>query len=680
MKRGKNMFKITSAFEFRKYQYDALQRAKENENCIICLPTGTGKTLVGLMYACYLLNEKNVQRILILEPTRFLVNQIANYYKKNSNIPTEMIYGVIPKEKRVNLWNKGKIIVTTPQTAFNDKEYLNFDAIIVDECHHTTGEHAYAKLMREYDFRYKLGLSATIPKNKEDEIKQYIGEIFSWPWSHPDVKKYVPEWYGEVYDSEFDNHYKAVYEKIMKIRKSLEGTPLVGLCSIAIRMLCRDGAIALKETLEKENKISALLKEEIYDDLLKCGEMHKLEQMEKIINQHDFDKAIVFVDRVILARRLFEKFSELNPVLLLGRIHSSEDAQKKAVRDAADKKVKLVISTSAGEEGIDLPSADLLIVWSNTVSVVRFIQRTGRIMRKSKDFPDKLKIATYIATPDTPDYDALWHGLCAAANAGVEVPGIEIESLSKGLVIERVNYFLQSNPTSIRDIANALNIEIERANKWLKENVNRGKIFYFYLFPYDPIRKAKAIRNFMNGIFDEYLLPELMAYNEKILGGVFNKKFEDIDELKRWVESGPKHDMIEFFTNFVLNRFTVNDRIYALEEDVTLILSDYSDYFKVPPDFRFKVSYGFSSKNRSEYYAYGTSDEIFEKIKDQVLAYARAGRKVFLHFSAWGIYSGANIRYDGLYSEDTLKLIVKNAGWICWNIRKMNEIISGKND
>jgi len=32
----------------------------------------------------------------------------------------------------------------------------------------------------------------------------------------------------------------------------------------------------------------------------------------------------------------------------------------------------------------------------------------------------------------------------------------------------------------------------------------------------------------MNGIFDECLLPELMAYNEKILGDVFNEK----DKLK----------------------------------------------------------------------------------------------------------------------------------------------------
>ncbi|MEM2900348.1 MAG: DEAD/DEAH box helicase family protein, partial [Thermoplasmata archaeon] len=141
------MFKITRDIEVRKYQKDALQKAIESKRCIICLPTGTGKTLVGLMYACYLLNEKEVRKILILEPTRFLVTQVTDYYIENSNIETKMLYGTTPRDERITQWRKGKVVVTTPQTAFNDIDHLNFDAIIVDECHHTTGEHAYAKLM-----------------------------------------------------------------------------------------------------------------------------------------------------------------------------------------------------------------------------------------------------------------------------------------------------------------------------------------------------------------------------------------------------------------------------------------------------------------------------------------------------------------------------------------------------
>jgi len=650
----------------RKYQYDALEKAKER-NCIICLPTGGGKTLVGLMYACYLLNEKKAGRVLILEPTRFLVTQTAEYYKKNSDIPTTMLCGTIPKEERIKLWNNGKVVVTTPQTAYNDKECLDFDAVIIDECHHTTGDHAYAKLMQGHNFTYKLGLSATIPRNREEEIKRYIGDVFTWSLSHPEIKEYIPEWYGEVYDSGFDEKYQAVYNRIMEIRKSFEGSSAEGLCSTAIRMLCRDGAIALRETLEKENMISTLLKEELYDALLKCDDAHKLEAMKKILAQHEFNKAIVFVDRVILARILSESFKDLNPVQILGKMYSSEDAQNKAVNDASDRGVKLVISTSAGEEGVNLPSADLLIVWSNTVSVVRFIQRTGRLLRRSDESPETLKIAAYISTPDTPDYDALWHGICAAAEAGVEVPGIDKEALSRGLVIERVSHYLEFNPRPYMDIVKDLNIRKKDADSWLKENVNRGKVFYFYLFPFDPEKKAKAIRNIKEGNFDDDLLDDLEGFNKSFRKWGINLSPE---RFVHWIRDecyGSKR--IAIFLNYVCSRVTRENRTYALQDEASIVLNDYSEFFAVPPDFSFTLSYGFSNK-KNEHEVYGTPDKIVAEVLDAIVE-----KKVYLHFSSRGLYAGSKVDYSGIYSKDALKLIIKNAGWICWRIKRMNEII-----
>ena len=122
------MFRITNEnLKPRKYQLDALEKAKKG-NAVICLPTGTGKTLVGLMWACHLLNERKAKRILVLEPSRFLVNQISDYYAKNSNIKVEKLYGTTPKEDRAKLWDKGDVVVTTPQTAFNDINWLDFDA------------------------------------------------------------------------------------------------------------------------------------------------------------------------------------------------------------------------------------------------------------------------------------------------------------------------------------------------------------------------------------------------------------------------------------------------------------------------------------------------------------------------------------------------------------------------
>lgn len=161
----------------RKYQQVAMGWALSKESAVICLPTCTGKTLVGCIWSCELLNSGQVKRILIIEPSRFLVEQVHAYYNEQTNIPTEKLYGTTSAEERPDKWQEEVAIVTTPHTAFNDLDHLDFEAVVVDKCHHTTGDHAFAKLMRSYTFARKLGLSATIPRRKEREITAMVGEV-----------------------------------------------------------------------------------------------------------------------------------------------------------------------------------------------------------------------------------------------------------------------------------------------------------------------------------------------------------------------------------------------------------------------------------------------------------------------------------------------------------------------
>jgi len=449
----------------------------------------------------------------------------------------------------------------------------------------------------------------------------------------------------------------------------LKGSPLKGLYTLSMRILSRDGALALKETLEKENIISKLLRPIVYNDIINLGNenLHKLSSMKNILDQHDFEKAIVFVDRVVIAKRLYEEFKDLNPVLILGKIHSTTQQQEDALKEAQKENVKLIISTSAGEEGLDLPSADLLIIWSNTLNIVRFIQRMGRIMRKNKKFPDKPKVVTYIATPDTPDYDALYYGLEAAAKAGVEIPGIDTSSLFKGTLYERVANLLQTNPATIEDISQALNIDIKRAKKWIGEVSNKGRVFYFYLFPFDPIKKACAIKKAIyEKSLDDYIVNDVINFFKKswLMRDFPYTKFID------WISNEYQNERIALFINYLYNQLTIENRIYSLTIDIPIILMDYSQYFNVPDDFRFSVSYRFSINDKSEYNVNGNVEEIFNILREKVV-----GKKVYFNFSSYGYYSNCKISYDSVYNEDTLKLVIMNAGWICWSIKNANEII-----
>jgi len=247
----------------RSYQEDAATWAGERDNAVVCLPTGSGKTLVGCMWACDVLAEPDVDRLLVLEPSRFLVEQVYEYLTTQTTIDAQRLYGTTPPQQRQTQWDNATAVVTTPQTAFNDRGALSFDAAIIDECHHTTGQHAFAQLVRAYRFDRMLGLSATVPASKEAEITSLVGTIRRWSW-HDLPDAHVPDWFGEVYDTPYPEPYETAVKILTDHRCELDGSHVAGLPSLGIRMLCRDGALALTETLEADTKMGTLLG----DDLL----------------------------------------------------------------------------------------------------------------------------------------------------------------------------------------------------------------------------------------------------------------------------------------------------------------------------------------------------------------------------------------------------------------------------
>ena len=70
------------------------------------------------------------------------------------NIDPESILrytGETPPDKRIEIWNKGRILMATPQVIRNDATNgrISLDdvsLIIFDEAHHATGNHAYAQV------------------------------------------------------------------------------------------------------------------------------------------------------------------------------------------------------------------------------------------------------------------------------------------------------------------------------------------------------------------------------------------------------------------------------------------------------------------------------------------------------------------------------------------------------
>ncbi len=513
----------------RDYQIEAVEWALERKGAVVVMPTGSGKTLIAVLWAKKLLETGEAKRILFLEPTRIMVEQTAKYIRNVLGIEAIPIHGVYPRRKRVELWRKALIAVATPETALSDHEIVveqGFDSVVVDECHHTTGKDAYAEFMKKTRFKRRLGLTAYIPRSRWDEIKGYIGEIRVWSWEDERIKKYVPPWIGEIYEAELNDAEKKVLDVLEETRMNYAGR-LRGLVNTAIRWFVRDGALALKESLEKETSLAGILShvKPLLEDP-RVRPLHKLDALKRILRDHEgFDKAIVFVDRVIVARALVEELSEYSPVAIYGRAKMKTDV-KTVLEKACSPDTRVIVSTSAGEEGIDLPEADLLVIWSNVASPIRFIQRHGRILRLVG--AKGLKFVAYIVTPDTPDMDSLLDSLEVARKAGVDVPVDQevLESLWRRTTRSRIIALLEGRPMPAEWISEIANMPIDLVHKALRKLEEKALVFYIYTHLGKTYALPQDIE-VINEQYQEYLTPnkELKA---KIKPYIENKELKAV--------------------------------------------------------------------------------------------------------------------------------------------------------
>lgn len=149
----------------RPYQLAALGRVKA-ANTIVCIPTGTGKTLIATMAIDHFLADRpgadvRARRAMFLVPTRVLVTQQAARCR-------EFCAGVVRVAELSGMelegWSSPQwracleshdILVGTPEVfrhALVDTGAITvtaFSLIVFDECHHTTGNSPMASICRD---------------------------------------------------------------------------------------------------------------------------------------------------------------------------------------------------------------------------------------------------------------------------------------------------------------------------------------------------------------------------------------------------------------------------------------------------------------------------------------------------------------------------------------------------
>ena len=472
-----------NSIEYRDYQISLANQAKQ-ENCLVVLPTGLGKTTVALQVIAEYLS-KGTGGVLFLAPTRVLANQHYEFLKNNLTIEDiALVTGEDLITKRKKLWINS-VICATPEITKNDLDRQivsqeQFNLVIIDEAHRTIGDYAYSGIAERFassNVRI-MGLTATLPseKDKAEEIISTlkISSIAQKTEDSPDVKPYIQETKTEWINVELPPEMKHIQTLIKKaleeryhelkrngvnVTETRSLSQLLRLRDYVLRQNRRSAkplftairihyALSIFEShgitsflrfCDRTSKKKGVGVRDLFENdqnftqailLAKAAQEKGIEHSKipklKEILQSIKGKALIFTSYRDSVEVIHQKLTEMgiSAGFLIGKAGETGLKQKKqieTVQNFRDGLFQVLIATRVGEEGLDIAEVNHVIFYDNVPSSIRYIQRRGRTGRK-----DAGKLIVLIAK-DTIDETYYWIGkrkMTSAKNMGEKMSKI----------------------------------------------------------------------------------------------------------------------------------------------------------------------------------------------------------------------------------------------------------------
>jgi superfamily II DNA or RNA helicase len=167
----------------RDYQLEGASRALKFKNCTEEISTSGGKTLIAFMIFKYLFDVKNKPKMLYIVPNVNLVTQTEEKFYEyedgcgnRPNWKSDCAFGGARSKDGA----KYDIVFGTYQTLSkkSDEYFEQFNAVCVDECHHSKAASIKNILIKCYNAEYKFGLTGTLPEEDSYDsftIQSYLG-------------------------------------------------------------------------------------------------------------------------------------------------------------------------------------------------------------------------------------------------------------------------------------------------------------------------------------------------------------------------------------------------------------------------------------------------------------------------------------------------------------------------
>lgn len=364
LKPFQSKIELHKEFSLKDYQQEALDAWEMNKyKGIIVLPTGTGKTYIGIAAIA-----KLKVPTMIVVPTLELMDQWYAKIKEHFKVNVGRFGG---GRKEIET-----ITVVTYDSAYINAEILGdkFPLIIFDEVHHLPSE-GFRQIALLSAAIYRMGLTAT--PEREDGLHELlpslVGDIV-YRRSVIEMKgKYVSPFELVRYYVELDDDEREKYEKLRDKFKSFfeeRGIKLESLEDFYKLILQSGKDKKAREALIAWNEARKIA----------LNAKAKLEVLEKILQRHRGDRIIIFTEFNSFARLISTKY------LIPEITYKTPEQERELTMERFRKGIyKVLVTSKVLEEGIDVPSANVGIILSGSGSKREFIQRLGRILRPMKD-------------------------------------------------------------------------------------------------------------------------------------------------------------------------------------------------------------------------------------------------------------------------------------------------------
>ncbi|WP_224268549.1 DEAD/DEAH box helicase family protein [Haloprofundus salinisoli] len=354
---------LSCSLSLRPYQSAALRRWRSDERGVVVLPTGAGKTYVGMAAV-----DAVGGPTLVVVPTLELVDQWRDELAR---------FGVPVGEFTGRAKALEPITVTTYDSAHTHAGRLGnrFEFVLFDEVHHLAAE-KYQEIAERMAAPARMGLTATYERDDErhTRLTRLLGGKVYEIQTDDLTGEYLSTYTVERITVELSPDERETYDEHAAVFRNY-----VAFSSVSLdgpdgyrKLVIRSGndprawrAIRAKETSRKIAFNAESKLDELASLLRECRE--------------NGDRVVVFTRYNDLVHVVADRF------LIPSITYKTPTDERRAILSGFKSgRYDAVVSSQVLDEGVDVPDANVGIILSGTGSEREYRQRLGRILRPSE--------------------------------------------------------------------------------------------------------------------------------------------------------------------------------------------------------------------------------------------------------------------------------------------------------